>query len=91
MALQKWRPLLIGTTVTIRCYTDHAANVSLANKKSISHMRLNSWITRLSEYNIVLEFKRGVDSYLSVPDSISRLLRAPAGEILDRPQALNKN
>jgi hypothetical protein len=78
LALKKWRPLLLGTTVVVRIYTDHSANASLHAKKSISHMRLNSWITRLTEYNVVLEFKRGVDSYLSVPDCLSRLLRAPA-------------
>eukprot|EP01047_Picozoa_sp_COSAG01_P070522 COSAG01_NODE_10710_length_2096_cov_100.564847_2_plen_151_part_00 len=41
LALKKWRPLLLGTTVVVRIYTDHSANASLHAKKSISHMRLN--------------------------------------------------
>jgi hypothetical protein len=29
LALKKWRPLLLGTTVVVRIYTDHSANASL--------------------------------------------------------------
>jgi hypothetical protein len=29
LALKKWRPLLLGTTIVVRIYTDHSANASL--------------------------------------------------------------
>ena len=86
LALQKWRYYLLGTKFTIRIYTDHSANVYLATKKNISHVRLQTWHGRLSEYNAVLEFKRGIDSTLASPDAMTRLIRTPAA---DTPSAQN--
>jgi hypothetical protein len=49
--------------------------MQLCRKLQISHMRLNTWIQKLSQYNLVIEWRAGTDPLMSPSDAMTRLTK----------------
>ncbi|KAL5768771.1 hypothetical protein ACOSQ2_015554 [Xanthoceras sorbifolium] len=67
MAMQKWRPYLIGRQFGVR--TDHQSLKHLWNKK-ITTVAQQKWLYKLMGFDFVIEYNRGRDNL--VADALSK-------------------
>lgn len=68
-ALKHWRRYLEGTTETIQIHTDHKSLLYFTQSKLVSQ-RHARWILELTNFNISIHYKKGVENI--VPDQLSR-------------------
>ena len=67
----KW--LLIGSPYPVIVYSDHQALADIFRKGDSEKARINTWLDRLSEFDLIVRHRPFRDQHIELADGLSRM------------------